>query len=496
MKKSLNILFCSFFALLFSLNSFAQDDKKDNKSTTITYDFEKNEFDKTFPFDQNFKIKIIKVEAGIERIEVKIYNTSKVKKIQKELKNRNKTKIKNLEKALKKDMPKKDQQEKEKELEKNQITISKESLLSNPRILVLSNGTETIGSDRIAYIGFPHKLSPNDSYYFEIKGLKLTDLKEYQKLEIKKHLEQSKNISKLISEYIKTLILDDKDLDYKSFLNQYKPQLFIEVQKSLNELNSNFTIKQPNNSELETRLKNLNLASKITDLKDIIGDLKALGLNAVQKETFDSNLRNNLNLDSKPDEIKDVLFKDIELVTIQNGKISTGLNTALEKKNEIIEMLLNNILVKYIKEYSSINTTYELDKKLNAKKYVSTEIGYGYAFNTTHFSHANMNIYLRPRNDYIPFKQYPFLEGILAKTYFLVGITLTGDISNDNRKGIIDDNQSVIVGFGCDIRPTVKLNLGSLFYYNQPNSLISQNELKLSPFISLGLDLSKILTKN
>lgn len=438
---------------------------------TVTYSFETGFVDK-FPFDQNFSIKFTDVPSDVNLIEVSIWTTTKAQKIQRALyrnhKNGAKTKL------------------------SNEILLGHKKIPPN----IYAN-TEIILPDSDnkyqSKIDFAHKLYPNESYFIEISTGRYTKLNSNQQDEIKKTLSKSNEIDSLIIKLI-AHYLPSGSLDFSYVTDTLKPELISQTQTVLDRLNSNYRISEPDPLELESRIKEIKLSEFLVNINNKFDEIFQKIPDPISYNNLRAIINKNINTFNFSDTLNLLnLFKHIipkNIYSIDEILIGHNVKTIINYKSQLDSILVNKIIMAYTGCYTAINQTYLSDAVENSKKYLFADLGYGYASGVTHFSQAAVSIYLRPINESIPPKHYSGIDRWLTRTSIIAGATITGNISTPTRKGIISDNQGVLLGLGFRFIPGVKINGGYMFYYDYPSPLVSRANPKWAPFISLAIDFS------
>jgi len=461
----------------------------------------KTGFAEKFPFDENFSINFTDLGSDVKLIEVKIWNTTKAHKIQRKLYRQQKL-IKKCKKWSESGVLNSNSNKEYKcSQSKEVITISNEELLSDllippPIIGRTSTITKDSNQNHTARINFASKLFPNESYFVEIEAGSLDTLNYRQKAELKKDLLSSKEIKNLIKNLVVHYI-PENSLDFSFISENFRSDLIEKTKIVLERLNSNYRILDLNPLELDRRVKNIRLDVQLGYIKTRILEFeqhldnntkKEIGYEAL-KQTYIPNIDSNnstkfLELFEKSlEEVdkKDIYSDDKEFY---EGVVAD----IIREKEALAEILIEQIILKYTKYFTGINQTYLADAIENSKKYIFADVGYGYANGITHFSSMAASIHLRPINESIPYKHYTGIDILLTRLSIIAGANITGNILTPTRKGIISDNQGILLGIGLRVVPGVKLNSGWMFYYDLLSPLVTQNNPSNSGFVSLAIN--------
>jgi len=424
--------------------------------TMVEYSFTDGKFKGEFPFDQNFTIKFTNIPNQTDTINIKVWNTTKAIRAQREIKNKSKQRN---------DSP---------------VTISKNSILSSKHIPLIIN--EKIGvrnTNGTAILGFPNKLAPNNSYYIEILRGNYIKLSKDKKESIEDKLMQSKDLQDAILQSANDIKSGEDIRDVNRYLRGA-------INRELKSNNLEMKVLEANESQLESNFKTLINQVNAIEQFDNLKKTTLHGLSETKKNNIE-NFFNNETVFSIT--IKEREKELIELIDNENQKAAT-INSILEIRELIdIKSHVEKINTLYLDVVYSIGGTYSTDIKTNARRYIFADVGYGIAPGTAHFSHVAAKIHLRPVNDYIPLKHYPFFwDRVLVATSFMAGITVTNNFYDSSKNTGILNNEAVLTGFSFHIVPSVKLNSGAYWYFKEQSPLVSRNKLAPSFYVSLSID--------
>ena len=175
-----------------------------------------------------------------------------------------------------------------------------------------------------------------------------------------------------------------------------------------------------------------------------------------------------------------------------------SLTFILKKRTAFIDELVTKIQLKLENDVTAIGSTYG-DLSTRARWYFSSDIGIAYAFkNKEILPYYGVNIYLRPVNRDLPLRQLreiPHYQGKPLKKLgyrfsFLVGVTKDSIEDDGKREGIIG-TKAILAGMGLRLSDMVKLNGGSLLYYDltpDPLNEAKRDGIGYSIFVSLSVD--------
>ncbi len=203
-------------------------------------------------------------------------------------------------------------------------------------------------------------------------------------------------------------------------------------------------------------------------------------------------------------------FSEQERVALQELVSNTG---ALTQALERVQRLQSNIrgsLVSFNERRSAIGILVdEVAKEAHDKvpllastfgiveterrNYISADVGVLYGWNLgAAYPYVGVNLYFRPINKEVPLKQ----KGGLARRFSLMlGVTVTS--VSDGQQGQVGTRENLFLSqalvFGAGFRVTGSLRAGGgmlLFLKEDPNPLIDDTSLAVSPYVSASLDLN------
>lgn len=133
------------------------------------------------------------------------------------------------------------------------------------------------------------------------------------------------------------------------------------------------------------------------------------------------------------------------------------------------------------------------DLATEQKNYVSADTGLAYAPEIDEFpTYVGTNIYFRPVNKSAPLDQFgPFFsrESLSRRVSVTIGLTAQGIGDGKTRKDLFN-SQTLVLGFGARMTNSIRLTAGSLvFLETDPNPLVNDDTVAVTPFISLSFDI-------
>lgn len=162
-----------------------------------------------------------------------------------------------------------------------------------------------------------------------------------------------------------------------------------------------------------------------------------------------------------------------------------------EKKEKVIaEIIKSDVFI----EYFRFNATSEIFSfETRAKFKITPDFGYvGYGFQKDFNGitpYLGFQIEFRYFDKNIPFKLIPN-KTIWRRLSFNSGITLAS-MKRENQREDFFSNRSLMMGFGFRISSAVRITTGTiLFNREDPNPLVDNKKLGVTPFIGLSIDLS------
>jgi len=117
--------------------------------------------------------------------------------------------------------------------------------------------------------------------------------------------------------------------------------------------------------------------------------------------------------------------------------------------------------------------------------YISADVGLAWATDIDEvFSYFGTNIYFRPVNKNAPLKGLQFFR----RFSIMIGLTLQ-DLEMAGQRESTVGSQMLVIGGGLRLTSSMRVSGGAIVFKKpDPNPLISDTELALSPFISLSFD--------
>lgn len=471
MKKKFKTVFTVFFLVLIKANFFAQ---------TITFDYEKKEFDNIFPFDKPFKILVINLPSVTKKVSIEIKNITNVGKIRKKL------------------------QKEKREVTKAAIFNHE---LAERSIFMHSRELDDGGTDKknIALIEIV-PLAPNQSYYVEVSVWKKGQLTNTQKRNVEAFIIQ-KGVIEDFAKNVLQEIMSPQRGDTSGFDRSYIIEKYDAFLSSLNDVIKRYDPAYEFKKSQTTFANDLQNVRKLSDIDIAYRDFKESVL-ALNEELIKNNLP-PIDLNKKlPNNLWIAADKDTgDLIT---EKYNSNLEEYKKEANDKYKDLLNEIkgskstlitgLCDLIKKdainnslsfYESLNATYETDLVKNANTLVTADIGYGFAPGINrHFGFTAMHIYFRPINKTIPLNHYSGWDYLTSRTSVMFGLSLVGKIDKPfEREGLID-GKGLLAGAGFKILPWLKLSGGALVYHEIVSPLISEKNIRSTWFLSASIDFS------
>ncbi len=126
-----------------------------------------------------------------------------------------------------------------------------------------------------------------------------------------------------------------------------------------------------------------------------------------------------------------------------------------------------------------------------SRNYISADTGVAYAPGLDDFStYVGSNIYFRPVNKAAPLaKLGNFRQTLGRRVSLTLGLTVDG-VSDGTTREDLFGNQSLVVGLGLRLVNSVRVTAGSLvFLEKDPNPLVDDTSVAVTPFVSLSFDL-------
>ena len=121
------------------------------------------------------------------------------------------------------------------------------------------------------------------------------------------------------------------------------------------------------------------------------------------------------------------------------------------------------------------------------KWYVSADVGIAWAPHLeTTLGYFGFNIYLRPVNKEAPLRFPHFLR----RFAFMIGINVTGEVKNlDEGRNNLSGNNVLLIGAGLRLLDSIRVSGGGVVFKKlNPNPLIDDESIAISPFVSISFD--------
>jgi hypothetical protein len=127
--------------------------------------------------------------------------------------------------------------------------------------------------------------------------------------------------------------------------------------------------------------------------------------------------------------------------------------------------------------------------------YVSMDAGLAYGWDISEaFGYLGTNIYFRPVNKDAPLQSFgSFAQSFTRRVSALIGLTVTGQTEEADRREALIGGRVLVVGGGLRLTDSIRVNGGGLvFKAVDPNPLVTERRVEISPFISLSFDIDVV----
>ncbi len=127
--------------------------------------------------------------------------------------------------------------------------------------------------------------------------------------------------------------------------------------------------------------------------------------------------------------------------------------------------------------------------------YVSMDAGLAYGWDIDEaFGYLGTNIYFRPVNKDAPLQSFgSFAQSFTRRVSALIGLTVTGQTEEADRREALIGGRVLVVGGGLRLTDSIRVNGGGLvFKAVDPNPLVTERRVEISPFISLSFDIDVV----
>jgi hypothetical protein len=451
-----------------------------NEEELIEFSYTTKNFNKTFPFDQFFSIKLQEIPTNVTSVKIQFFEY--------DLGN---TKF------------------------KKGTTVTPAQLTNSTIVYETEEWNRATNStDKSAEIPVPYQLKPNHKYIIGVVSTTKTRLSTTDKATLTAALKLDREVTGIINEVSQRYLNEPIALPNYSSLNI--------TQAQFNEIANRVVLK----TNREYRVYSIDPASQLFDLTTFINSLVN-----IRQTLHDLSTSGNVMGDANKDKIlieienfnqllnkinwgnaaqadvdfsalttkKDAIFNQFaggvanlpSSIKAKKANIEAFIGAILGQRDSWLTTITDNTISASTYLLSTIDATYRTDFVKNAKLYVTLDVGAAYVWRIDRvLSYSGANIYLRPVNKNIPLRNYRGLDWFTVRTSFLIGITMNSVEKSNTRKGLIGTS-ALVLGAGIRPVPFLKINGGCFMYYNySTNPLISQDKYRttFSPFVSISID--------
>ncbi len=176
-------------------------------------------------------------------------------------------------------------------------------------------------------------------------------------------------------------------------------------------------------------------------------------------------------------------------VTVITEKEKAFADIAKQEK-EIPNLIKDAFITKEIK----IDAGADIDVLAEKNPYIGLDAGVGYAFGSANgvFIYEGANFYLRPINRDADFRDLKGMDEFLKRLSFYLGIAQIITEKEDSFESLFGNN-SLMVGGGFRLNRAFRLNVGGLLHYKKdPNPVIDDKKITVSPTLSLSVDIDLV----
>lgn len=181
-----------------------------------------------------------------------------------------------------------------------------------------------------------------------------------------------------------------------------------------------------------------------------------------------------------------VLNEYVEKITAKE----TELDLIAKSKNRIPNILKDAFISRDIR----IEAGAEIDVLAEKNPYIGLDAGVGYAFGSANgmFIYEGANFYLRPINRNTDLSLLQGWDKFFKKVSFYIGIAQIVTEKQDSFESLLGSS-NVLVGTGYRLNRAFRLNVGGLLHYKKdPNPIIDDKKITLSPTVSLSIDIDLV----
>ena len=160
------------------------------------------------------------------------------------------------------------------------------------------------------------------------------------------------------------------------------------------------------------------------------------------------------------------------------------LRDRLRQRDEALDDLVDQLALELDSKVRLLGTTTG-NYETRASFYISADVGVGYAPDVEEmFTYFGTNIYFRPVNKKAPLRGLSFLK----RFSLMIGLTNESLQSEGQLKGIVGTSPLLVAG-GFRLNDFLRLSAGAVVFKDEdPNPLITEEQLSWSPYVSLSID--------
>jgi hypothetical protein len=461
--------------------------------STVTYDFDKNSFDKEIPFDELITFKFINIPDSTKEIILSIQ-----------------------------EVPRKNVK-----LEGSADPYCTDSLIKDLKIRPIKLKIDSLSiskTDSTAQKVCPYYFSPNRNYIFSIKTeIKQRPLNDKEKSMLKDKLIKSGLVANQLSYFIKeSFKIGNKDDNRVSFIAN---TVLDNIRKKSDSIVVSFYGKDAefiydDKILYAENLKMIEFAEPVLNLSDAIKNFQ-IDLDLMLKDPakkLDAALYSKINekIDSTKSVFKEISFfapDGFKVVKDQTNKLKNLLRTQqlpVEPISEwesyideiegstmqFLDICLQDVILNQVIMREFVAATYPKGLVEQSRNYIAADLGAAYVGPLDKFVFFSCaSIYFRPVKRSIPLRQYRHWDDFLLSRVSLdVGITLSSISKPNEIQGFAfkeqnDSDKGLMLGLGFRILPFLKLNGGSMVYRaDDPNPMIKNLSYKASWYFGAAID--------
>lgn len=166
------------------------------------------------------------------------------------------------------------------------------------------------------------------------------------------------------------------------------------------------------------------------------------------------------------------------------------LSTIAAQEKEIPNLLKNAFLNKEI----GMEASAEIDVLAEKNPYIGLDAGVGYAFGPADglFIYQGANFYFRPINRDAAFSDLQGSDEFFKRFSIYLGIAQIVTEKDDSFENLFGSS-NLLFGAGYRINRAFRINIGNLLHYKKdPNPVVDDKKITLSPTVSLSVDIDLI----